>query len=133
MTHYKTELELNSLEAPDELQMSTVTQKQQTEGNKDQAGNINRDTKNSKPNTNKNNRMSKVVCLPCGMCGNTNHLTTKVTMEPMQPAGRFYGRANRQYRTELINRTNRAKKLRMSRLRPKPRAESAMSSLRICM
>ena len=40
LTHLERELELNSLESPDENQMNTVTQKQQIEGNKDNAGKI---------------------------------------------------------------------------------------------
>ena len=40
VTHLERKIELNSLEAPDELQMKTVTQKQPIEGNKDKAGKI---------------------------------------------------------------------------------------------
>ena len=40
VTHLDRELELNSLEYPDETQMNTVTHKQQIEGNPDNAGNI---------------------------------------------------------------------------------------------
>ena len=43
VTHLERELELNSLESPYETQMNTVTHKQQFEGNKDNAGNINSD------------------------------------------------------------------------------------------
>ena len=74
MTHLERELELKSLEAPDEFRMNTVTQKLQTEGKKDNAGKLNGDTKNSNPN-NKNDRKSKTVFLPFGTCGNANHLT----------------------------------------------------------
>ena len=47
MTHLERDLELNSLEYPDETQMNTVTHKQQSEGNQDNAGNINSDTNDS--------------------------------------------------------------------------------------
>ena len=47
VTHLERELQPNSLEYPDETQMTTVTHKQQIEGNKDDAGNINSDTNDS--------------------------------------------------------------------------------------
>ena len=50
VTHLEKELELKSLKHPDETQMSTVTHKQQIEGNPDKAGNINRDRNDSSPN-----------------------------------------------------------------------------------
>ena len=53
VTHLERELELNSLEYPDETQMNTVTHKQQIEGNPDNAGNINSDTSDSNPNNHK--------------------------------------------------------------------------------
>ena len=49
VTHLERELELNSLENPDETQMNTVTHKQQIEGNPDNARTINSDTNNSNP------------------------------------------------------------------------------------
>ena len=64
------ELELDSVNAPDELQMNTMTQKQQTEGDEDKAGIINSDTNNSNANNNKNDRIFETVCLHCGACGN---------------------------------------------------------------
>ena len=54
VTHLERELELTSLEYPDETQMNTVTHKQQIEGNPDNAGNINGDTNDSNPNNRKN-------------------------------------------------------------------------------
>ena len=50
VTHLERELEFNSLDYPDETQMNSVTHKQQTEGNPDNAGNINSDTNDSNPN-----------------------------------------------------------------------------------
>ena len=50
VTHLEKELELNSLEYPDETQTNTVTHKQQIEGNQDNAGTINSDSKYSSPN-----------------------------------------------------------------------------------
>ena len=57
VTHLERELELNSLDYPDETQMNTVTHKQQIEGNKDSAGN-NSDTNHSNPNNQKIDRKS---------------------------------------------------------------------------
>ena len=54
VTHLERELEFNSLEYPDETQMITATHKQQIEGNKENAGNINSDTNDSNPNNHKN-------------------------------------------------------------------------------
>ena len=56
VTHLEREIELNSLEYLDETQMNTVTQKQQIEGNPDNAGNINSDTNDSNPNNHKTDR-----------------------------------------------------------------------------
>ena len=58
VTHLERELELNSLEYPDETQFNTVTHKQQIEGNPDNAGN-NSDTNNSNPNNHKIDRKSR--------------------------------------------------------------------------
>ena len=84
VTHLERELELNSLEKPDETQMKTVTHKQQIKGNLDNAGNINSDTNNSNPNNNKNDRKSRTVCPTCETCGKMNHSTEEVMLEPMQ-------------------------------------------------
>ena len=54
VTHLERELELNSLEAPDETQMNNVKHKQKIEGNEDNTGNINSNTKDSNPNSNEN-------------------------------------------------------------------------------
>ena len=56
VTRLERELELNSLECPDETQMNTVTHKQQIEVNPDDAGNINSDTNDSNPNNHKIDR-----------------------------------------------------------------------------
>ena len=75
VTHLERELELNSLEYPDETQMNTVTHKQQIEGNSDNAGNINSDTSDSNPNNQKIDRNSRTLFPPCETCGNMNHST----------------------------------------------------------
>ena len=72
VTHLERELELNSLEYPDETQMNTVTHKQQIEGNPDNAGNINSDTNDSNPNNHKIDRKSRTLYPPCETCGKTN-------------------------------------------------------------
>ena len=72
-THPEIEIELISLKSPDETQMKTVTHKQQIEGNKDFAGNINSDTNDSNPKNNKNDRKSRTVYPPCEICGKTNY------------------------------------------------------------
>ena len=73
MTLLERELELSSLESPDDTQMSTVTHKQQIEGNKDNAGKINTDTHDSNPINYKIDRKSRTVYAPCETCGKTNH------------------------------------------------------------
>ena len=77
VTHLERELELNSLEYPDETQMNTVTHKQQIEGNADNAGNINSDTNDSNPNNHKIDRKSRTLNLPWETCGKTNHPTER--------------------------------------------------------
>ena len=77
VTHLERQLELNSLEYPDETQMNTVTHKQQIEGNSDNAGNINSDTNDSNPNNHKIDRKSRTLYPPCETCGKTNHSTER--------------------------------------------------------
>ena len=77
VTHLERELELNSLEYPDETQMNTVMYKQQIGGNPDNAGNINSDTNDSNPNNHKNDRKSRTLYPPCDTCGKTNHSTER--------------------------------------------------------
>ena len=75
VTHLEREMEFNGLEYPDETQMNTVTHKQQTEGNPDNAGNINSDTDDSNPDNHKIDRNSRTLYPPCEICGETNHST----------------------------------------------------------
>ena len=75
VTNPKRELELNSLEYPDETQMNSVTHKQQIEGNPDNAGNINSNTNHSNPNNHKIGRKSRTLYPPYETCGKTNHST----------------------------------------------------------
>ena len=77
VTHLERELELNSLEYPDETQMNTVMYKQQIDGNPDNTGNINSDTNDSNPNNHKNDRNSRTLYPPCETCGKTNHSTER--------------------------------------------------------
>ena len=77
VTHLERELELNSLEYPDETQMNTVTHKQQIEGNPDNAGNNNGDKNDSNPNNHKIDRNSRTLYPPCETCGKTNHSTER--------------------------------------------------------
>ena len=113
VTHLEEEVELDSLEAPDELQMNTETQKLQTESNKDNAGNNKTDANNSNSNINKHYRHSKIARFPL------EHVETQTmpqridTMEPKQQTGYSSGRAHRQCGTDLSNSTNRAIKPRM--------------------
>ena len=76
-THLERELELNSLEYPDETQMNTVMYKQQIEGNPDGVGNFNSDTNDSNPNNHKIDRKSRTLYPPCETCGKTNHSTER--------------------------------------------------------
>ena len=64
VTHLERELELNSLEYPDETQMNTVMHKQQIEGNQDNAGNIKSNTNDSNHNNHKIDRKSRNLCPP---------------------------------------------------------------------
>ena len=75
--HLERELELNSLEYPDETQMNTVTHKQQIDGNPDNAANINSDTSDSHPNNHKIDRNSRTLYPPCETCGKMNHSTER--------------------------------------------------------
>ena len=77
VTHLERELELNSLEYPDEIQMNTVTHNQQIEGNPDDAGNFNSNTYDSSPNNYKFDRKSRNLYSPCETCGKTNHSTER--------------------------------------------------------
>ena len=77
VTHLERELELNSLEYPDETQMNTVTHQQQIEGNKNNAGKINSDTNDSNPNNHKIGRKSRTLYPPCETCGKKNHSTDR--------------------------------------------------------
>ena len=76
-THLERELELKSLEYPDETQMNTVSHKQRSEGNPDKAGNINSDTNDSNSNNHKIDRKSGTLYPPCETCGKTNHSTER--------------------------------------------------------
>ena len=84
VTHLEKELELNSLESPDKTQMNTVTHKQQMEGNKDNARNINSEGNDSNPNNCEFDRKSGIVYPTCDTCGKTNHSAEDVMLEPMQ-------------------------------------------------
>ena len=77
MTHFEKEIELNSLEYPDETQMNTVMHKQQIEGNPDNAGNIHSDTDDSNSKNPKIDRKSRILYPPCETCGKTNHSTER--------------------------------------------------------
>ena len=99
VTHFERELELNSLEYPDESQMNTVTHKQQIEGNPDNAGKINSDTNDSNPN---NHKIEKILELPTLLVRHVAKRTTPrrdLTLEPMQQTGHFPGRTNLKNRT----------------------------------
>ena len=77
VTHLKRELELKSLEHPDETQMNTVTHKQQIEGNPNNTGIINSDTNDSNPNSHKIGRKSRTLHPPCETRGKTKHSTER--------------------------------------------------------
>ena len=86
VTHFEMELELNSLEYPDETQMNTVTHKQKIEGNKDIAGKINSNTNDSNPNNHKIERKSRTFYPPCEIRGVAKRTIPQraVMLEPMQ-------------------------------------------------
>ena len=105
--HLEKELELNSLEAPDELQMNTMTQKQQTEGNKKILEVLTVTLTTITPKISKNTEPLKLSAYPVEYVETQTSPQRKVTIEPMQQTGHFPGRANRQYRTDLIYKRNR--------------------------
>ena len=84
MTHLERELELESLEHPDETQMNTVTHKQQIEGNPNNTGIINSDTKDSNPNNHKIGRKSRTLYLPVRHVAKRTTPLRDVMLEPMQ-------------------------------------------------
>ena len=61
--------------------MNTVTHKQQIEGNKDDAENINSDTNDRNPNNHKIGRKSRTLYPPCETCGKANHSTERCYVE----------------------------------------------------
>ena len=99
VTHLERELEFNSLEYPDETQMNTVTHKQQSEGNPDNAGNINSDTNDSNPNNHKIDRKSRFLYPPCGHAAKRTTPHRDVMLEPMQQTGHFLGSTKLKSRT----------------------------------
>ena len=99
VTHLEQEKELNSLENPDETQMDTVTQKQQVEGNPDNAGNINSDTNNSNSNNHKIDKYSRTFYPAVGHVAKRTTPQRDVTLEPMQQIGHFRGKTNLKNRT----------------------------------
>ena len=99
VTHLERELELNSLEYPDETQMNTVMYKQQIDGNPDNVGNINSETNDSNPNNHKNDRKSRTLYPPVRHVEKRTTPQRDVTLEPMQQTGHFPGRTNPKNRT----------------------------------
>ena len=77
VTHLERELELKSLEHPDETQMNTVTHKQQIESNPNNTGIINSDTNDCNPNIHKIGRKCRTFYPPCETGGKTNHSTER--------------------------------------------------------
>ena len=77
VTHLERELELNSLEYPDETQMNTVTHKQQMEGNPENSGKIKSGTNDSNTNNHKIDRKYRTLYTPSETCGKTNHSTER--------------------------------------------------------
>ena len=105
LTHLQKELELSSLEAPDELQMNTVNK-----NNKLKATRIMLEvtTVTLTTLTPKITEMTEHPKLPSYPVEHVETQTTpqrKVTIEPMQQTSHFPGRTNRQYRMDLSYRT----------------------------
>ena len=124
VTHLERELELNSLEYPDETQMNTVTHKQQIEGNPDNAGNINSDTNDSNPNNHKLTENLELSTLPVRHVAKRTIPQKDVTLEPRQQTGPFPGRLN------FKNRTDTTVRLVVSRIQPNILTRKVTSSLR---
>ena len=94
VTHLERELELKSLEHPDETQMNTVTHKQEFEANPDNAWNINSDTNDSNHNSHKLTENLEPSTLPVRHVAKRTTPQRDVTLEPMQQTGHFPGRTN---------------------------------------
>ena len=124
VTHLERELELNSLEYPDETQMNTVTHKQQIEGNPDNAGNINSDTNDSNPNNHKLTENLELSTLPVRHVAKRTIPQRDITLEPRQQTGPFPGRLN------FKNRTDTTVRLVVSRIQPNILTRKVTSSLR---
>ena len=77
VTHLERELEMKTLEHPDETQMNSVTHKQQIEGSPNNTGIVNSDTNDSNPNNHKIGTKSRNLYPPCETCGKTNHSTER--------------------------------------------------------
>ena len=100
VTHLEKELELNSLEYPDETQMNSVTHKQKIEGNPDNAGNINSDTNDSNiPTITKLTKNLELSTLPVRHVAKRTTPRRDLMLEPMQQTGHFPGRTNLKNRT----------------------------------
>ena len=87
VTHLENEIELNSSESTDESEMNTVTHKQQTEGNKDNAGNINSETndcKNATTTIAKLTENPELFTHPVRHVAKRTTLKRDVLLEPMQ-------------------------------------------------
>ena len=84
VTHLERELELNSLEYPDQTQMNTVTHKQQIEGNPDDSGNIKSDTNYFTPTITKLTERLELSTLPVRHVSIRTTPQRDVTLEPMQ-------------------------------------------------
>ena len=100
VTHLEKELELNSLEYPDETKMNTVTHKQQSEGNQDNAGKINSDTNDWNPKIMKMTTNLELSTHPVKHVGKRITPQRDVILEPMQQTGHFPGKANLNNRTQ---------------------------------
>ena len=94
LTHVEKELELNSLEYPDETQINTGTHKKQIEGNKDTCGKINSDTNNSNPTTTRLTENLELSNHPVRYVAKRTTPQKDVMMESMQQTSHFLGRAN---------------------------------------
>ena len=94
VTHLERELELNSLEYPDETQMNTVTHKQQIEGNPDNAVMLEISTVTQTtltPTITKLTENLELSTLPVRQVAKRTTPQRDVTLEPMQQTSHFPG------------------------------------------
>ena len=124
VTHLEREIELNSLEYPDETQMNTVTHKQKLKATQIMLEIPTVTQRTITPTITKLTKNLELSTLLGRQVAKRTTPQRHVTLEPMQQTGHFPGRTN------LKNRTHKTVKLVMSRLQPNILTRNAIFPLR---